>query len=339
MALPDSAYTVLRDDMKICRILNGLWQVSGAHGEIDPNAAIDDMIAYHEAGFTTWDLADHYGPAEEFIAQLRKQLKAKHGDDALNDMLAFTKWVPRPIRITREVVEEAVDLSMQRMQVDVLDMMQFHWWEYRDSGYLSAVNHLSYMVIEGKIRHLGLTNFDTRHVENIMTNGVRISSNQVQYSVIDQRPEVKMVPLFEDSGLVIFAYGALAGGLLTDRFLGQPEPTDAQLDTASLRKYKRIIDMWGDWALFQELLQTMRGIADKYGVSIANIAVRYVVDKPAVAGVIVGTRLSVSEHREETVRVFDFELDTKDLDAIHDVTDTGNDLYKIIGDCGDEYRR
>ena len=50
-------------DLRICRILNGLWQISGAHGAIDPQRAIAQMFNYHQAGFTSWDLADHYGPA------------------------------------------------------------------------------------------------------------------------------------------------------------------------------------------------------------------------------------------------------------------------------------
>jgi len=58
MPLPASSRVRFADDLIICRILNGMWQVSGAHGAIDPERAVDAMSAYHEAGFTTWDLAD-----------------------------------------------------------------------------------------------------------------------------------------------------------------------------------------------------------------------------------------------------------------------------------------
>jgi aryl-alcohol dehydrogenase-like predicted oxidoreductase len=339
MTLPEQAYTQFTDDLRICRLLNGMWQVSGGHGEIDRGAALEAMMAYHDDGFTTWDLADHYGPAEDFIGEFRKRLAKAKGEAALGNVQAFTKWVPRPVRISAGVVEKAVKTSMERMGVEQIDLMQFHWWEYRDSGYLSALNQLAFMVRKGVIKALGLTNFDTRHMRNLQDNGIWITSNQVQFSIIDRRPEVQMIPFNEENDVKLLAYGTLAGGLLTDRYLDQPEPGRDQLTTASLRKYKGMIDQWGDWTLFQELLGVLRGVADQYNVSIANVATRYVLDKSTVAGVIVGARLGVSDNREENKRVFDFALTDDDLDKIHEVTDKANDLFKIIGDCGAEYRR
>ena len=67
MTLPDDSHYDLAPDMRICRLLNGMWQVSGAHGPIDPGAAVRGMFDYLDAGLNTWDLADHYGPAEDFI--------------------------------------------------------------------------------------------------------------------------------------------------------------------------------------------------------------------------------------------------------------------------------
>src|ERR671924_360790 len=92
-------------DLRICRILNGMWQVSGAHGPIPRREAIDNMFAYHDAGFTTWDLADHYGPAEDFIGEFRRQLAAARGVEVLANIQAFTKWVPRLEPMTRPIVE------------------------------------------------------------------------------------------------------------------------------------------------------------------------------------------------------------------------------------------
>src|SRR6185436_5338979 len=115
MPLPDLAYLAFAGDMTICRVLNGLWQVSGGHGAINPEKAIPEMLAYHDAGFTTWDLADHYGPAEDFIGQFRMLLVKERGADALKQSLAFTKWVPRPERMTRQVVEAAINVSLRRM--------------------------------------------------------------------------------------------------------------------------------------------------------------------------------------------------------------------------------
>src|SRR5262249_51211237 len=152
----------------------GLWQVSGAHGQIDPRAAIEGMLALHAAGFTTWDLADHYGPAEDFIGEFRRRLIATQGPTALDGVQAFTKWVPRGGPVSRQMVRNAVDVSLRRMDVPALDLLQFHWWEYEDPGYLTALDYLAAEQAEGRIRYLALTNFDTRHLKAIVDHGIPI---------------------------------------------------------------------------------------------------------------------------------------------------------------------
>src|SRR5579863_6803638 len=105
MQLPQSSRLQLTPDLNICRILNGMWQVSGAHGAIDPERAVESMFDYADAGFTTFDLADHYGPAEEFIGEFRRRFEKRRGRDALSGVRAFTKWVPPPSAMTRAGVE------------------------------------------------------------------------------------------------------------------------------------------------------------------------------------------------------------------------------------------
>jgi aryl-alcohol dehydrogenase-like predicted oxidoreductase len=339
MNLPASSRLQFTPDLNICRVLNGMWQVSGAHGRIYPPSAISAMFKYVDAGFTTWDLADHYGPAEDFIGEFRRQLIATRGKEALSNIQAFTKWVPRPARMTRELVEENINISLRRMGVESLDLMQFHWWEYRDKNYLDALKYMAELQAEGKIKHLALTNFDTEHLQIITEAGIKIVSNQVQFSLVDRRPEVNMIPFCQQHDIKLFTYGTICGGLLSEKYLGKPEPRGFDLTTASLKKYKNMIDGWGGWRLFQELLSTLKEVADKYSVTIPNVAVRYILDKPTVAGVIVGARLGVSEHIEDNVRVFNFTLDAEDLNQINAVSSKSRDLYQLIGDCGDEYRR
>ena len=340
MTLPENAYIQFTADLRICRLLNGMWQVGGGHGRIDPKEAVNEMIAYHEAGFTTWDLADHYGPAEDFIGQFRERLLGKYGpQEVIKNSQAFTKWVPRPGPMTRPLVEDAMNISLRRMKTDTLDLLQFHWWDYADERYLNALKHMADIRDGGKIRHLALTNFDTENVQRITDNGIRIVSNQVQFSIIDRRPEVSMIPYCQQHDISLLAYGTFCGGLLSEKYLDQPEPGYNALRTSSLRKYKNMIDAWGGWALFQQLLGVLKIIADKHKVSIPNVAVRFVLDQPAVAGVIVGARLGISQHRDDNARVFDFALDADDLSSIEAISAQANDLYQRIGDCGDEYRR
>jgi aryl-alcohol dehydrogenase-like predicted oxidoreductase len=322
----------LAPNLKICRVLNGMWQVAGAHGHINPQAAVEEMTKYHNAGFTTWDLADIYGPAEDFIGDFRRRLP----EQERQKFQALTKWVPEPQRITKQIAEASIDRSLMRMNASSLDLVQFHWWDYNNPYYIDALKHLSDLRDKGKIKNVGLTNFDTERMQVMKDANLQIVSNQVQYSIVDGRPEVKMAQFCRDNKASLLAYGTICGGLLSERYLGKPEPYN--LDTASLKKYKRMIDAWGGWQLFQELLSILKGIAQHHGVSIENVATRYILDKPAVAGVIIGARLGIADHRDDNARVFGFRLDKDDNGSIEEVCKKSNDLFEMIGDCGDEYR-
>lgn len=230
---------------------------------------------------------------------------------------------------------------MKRMGVDKLDMLQFHWWDYSDSRYLDALAYLSELQHEGLIGELSLTNFNTRHLNEIIKKGISISSNQVQYSIIDHRPEQKMIKLCREHGIKLLAYGTLGGGLISDRYLNKEEPVKrAELHTASLGKYKQMIDAWGSWELFQELLSNLSEIAQAHNSTIANVACRYILDKPEVAGIILGCRFGVpgAEHIEENLKLLDLEFTSDEIQKLEQTLSKGNDLFETTGDCGDEYR-
>ncbi len=166
-----------------------------AHRTDQPPSCHSGDVQILDAGFTTWDLADHYGHLfKTLIGEFRCQLTATRGKDALSKIQAFTKWVPRPGKMTKKLVEENIDISLRRMKdVESLDLMQFHWWEYQDKNYLDALKYMAELQDEGKISILGLTNFDTENLKLITEAGIKIVSNQVQFSLIDRRPEVNMV--------------------------------------------------------------------------------------------------------------------------------------------------
>jgi aryl-alcohol dehydrogenase-like predicted oxidoreductase len=328
----------LAPGLGICRILNGMWQVSGAHGRIEREKALGSMAAHVDAGFTTWDLADHYGPAEDFVGEFRRRYAAEHGEPALAGLQFCTKWVPRPSPMPPTVVDAAIATSRRRMATETIDLVQFHWWDYADRRYLDALAHLVDLRDAGAVRYLALTNFDTKRLAGILDHGIPIVSNQVQFSLIDRRPEVRMAPFCRERGVHLLAYGTLCGGLLSQRYLGQPDPRGSALDTASLQKYKRMVDVWGGWTLFQELLAALNDVATRHAVGIPTVAVRWVLDRPAVAGAILGRRLGLTDHRADNTRVFAVRLDAEDHGRIEAALAESRDLLSLIGDCGDEYR-
>ncbi|KAL6341951.1 hypothetical protein AAG906_038196 [Vitis piasezkii] len=330
------------DSLDICRVLNGMWQTSGGWGRIDRNDAVEAMLRYADAGLSTFDMADHYGPAEDLYGIFINRVRRERPPEFVDKVRGLTKWVPPPVKMTSNFVRESINVSRKRMDVAALDMLQFHWWDYSNTGYLDALKHLTDLKEEGKIKTVALTNFDTERLQIILENEIPVVSNQVQHSIVDMRPQQKMAELCQLTGVKLITYGTVMGGLLSEKFLDTniAIPFSAPpLNTPSLQKYKRMVDAWGGWSLFQTLLRTLKTVATKHGVSIPTVAVKYVLDQPAVAGSMVGVRLGLSEHINDSNAVFSLVLDEDDVNSIQEVLKKGKDLLRVIGDCGDEYRR
>lgn len=143
--------------------------------------------------------------------------------------------------------------------------------------------------------------------------------------------------------LRLLTYGSFCGGFLSDRWLNTPAPnvysTISSL-TPSQRKYFDMISAWGSWAEFQALLQTLRSIADLHSVDISNVSTRWVLQRPEVGIVIVGSRLGLSSNTEANLNAFTFELTEEDLTKIDEAAlgARAKALFEAIGDCGTEYR-
>lgn len=322
----------LAPGFSISRVLTGLWQIADMErksGMLDATATAAAMKPYVDAGFTTFDMADHYGSAEIIAGRFRQQ----HGPEAVQ---LLTKWVPEPGPVSREDVRRAVQRSLDRMQVERLDMLQFHAWNYADPGYLDCLFWLQELKEEGLVRHLGLTNFDTAHLRIVVNSGINVVSNQVCFSLLDQRASRGMVELCQQHGIKLLAFGTLAGGFLTERWINKPEPEWDRLETWSQMKYGRFIKEAGDWDTLQNLLQILEDIARRHGVSIANVACRYILEQPAVGGIIIGARLGKTAHIEDNLRLFQFALDETSRRRIDGALAK---LRPIHGDCGDEYRK
>lgn len=326
-------HTKLAADLTISRILTGLWQIADMERDgqvIDLEATAQGMQAYFDAGLTTFDMADHYGSAELIAGIFAQQT----GPEKLQ---LLTKWVPDANGPrSKGRVREAVERSLQRLQMDKVDLLQYHAWNYADPSWLDELFWLQELKEEGLIRHIGLTNFDTAHLNMVLQSGIRVVSNQVSYSLIDQRAAGRMTELCQQHGVKILAFGTLAGGFLSQKWLGQADSPTEELATWSQMKYKRYIDIAGGWPLFQQLLQTLASIAEQHDVSIANIATKYILEQPAVGGVIIGARLGQSAHIQENTRLLDFELSSDSFTRIQEAVAA---LQPIPGDCGDEYRK
>lgn len=202
------------------------------------------------------------------------------------------------------------------------------------------------------VTHIGLCNFDSKHTieacEYLLekTGSVGLVSNQVQFSVLDSRPLKEMVHTCRKYNLQLLTYGSFCGGFLADTWRDHPTPPDSYGQTPltpSQRKYLDTLHAWGTWADFQTLLSVLGGVAKKHGVSVANVAARWVLQQAAVGAVLVGTRLGVSARWDDNLATFGWELSAEDMAVVNAAAlgkdgEKTNGIFGKMGDCGQEYR-
>jgi aryl-alcohol dehydrogenase-like predicted oxidoreductase len=304
------------------RIISGGWQLSRGHrqADFDPGSAVRQLQRLANAGLDTFDCGDIYVGVEALLGKLLR---------VSPDAQVHTKFVPDRDalpHIDRKHVEGIIDRSLRRLGVERLDLVQFAWWDYQVPGYVETALWLDEQRRAGKIRLLGATNFDVSHLAEIVEAGVPLVAHQVQYSLLDRRPERGMVELCRQHGVHLLAYGTLGGGFLSEHYLDRPDPTPP-LANRSLVKYRLMIDEFGSWDRFQELLATLGRIASRHGVSIANVATRWTLEKAGVAAAIVGA--FDAGHLDDNLKVFSFDLAEEDLHDLVPFADAGpvGDVY------------
>lgn len=302
----------LTPNYRISRVIKGGWQLSDGHSNEVSSDPVADMFAFVEHGINSFDCADIYTGVEELIGRF---VLANNQLDTPWPVKIHTKYVPdfnELAGLTKAKVEEIIDRSLARLHVEQLDMVQFHWWNYEVPGCVEAAIWLNELQQAGKIDLLSTTNFNTVSTREILDAGVALATTQVQYSLLDPRAEKALIPLCGDHDMHLLSYGTLAGGFLSQRWLGASEPNG--LENRSLIKYHLMIEEIGGWELFQTLLQTLNDIAGKHDTTVSTVASRWVLEQPQVAAVIIGSRNA--DHVERYHDLFRLTLDDADLAAI-----------------------
>lgn len=311
----------LRPGYTISQVIKGGWQLSGDHGEVDQSTAVRDMLEFVDAGITTFDCADIYTGVESMIGEFINLVRQERGESALDKIKVHTKFVPDYAQLhqmSRGYVETIIDRSLERLRLPRLNLVQFHWWDYQIPGYLKTLHILQELQQAGKIDKISVTNFDATHIVEICDSGIDLVSAQVQYSLLDQRPAGRFTDVCRANNVHMLCYGVLAGGFLTQKWLGISDP-GYQFVNRSLVKYRLIIDEFGGWDLFQTLLTAMSKIAERHHVELSTVAVRYALDQPQVAAAIVGARYS--RYLPQTVAAFDFDFNATDRAELAAVLD------------------
>ena len=308
--MADITRTWLAPGYSVASVINGCWQLTPDHGggparETDIFNMFAELV---EHGFTTFDCADIYTGVEHLLGRFRSRLADP------DRIQIHTKLVPDKStlhQLTANQVDAVIDRSLKRLGVECLDLVQFHWWDYRVAGLELLTERLLKAQQAGKIRLLGATNFDTAHIRQMLRGDIPVISLQTQYSLLDRRPEKHMAALAAESGVGLLPYGVLAGGFLSDKYLGARPPLASN---RSLTKYRLMIEETGGWDAFQELLQVLSRIAGKHAVTIDLVAAKWALSRPAVKAIILGA--GSKSRALHNLKLAELELDTEDLQAI-----------------------
>ena len=288
--------TELRSGYSISRIIKGGWQLAGGHGSFDRQQAVDDMLRFVDKGITTFDCADIYTGVEEMIGDAVSQLRQREGAPVEERIQVHTKLVPDLDSLTtirHSDIEAIIDRSLKRLNLEQLHLVQFYWWDLSLGDPLASLDILKTLKAKGKIRYLGCTNWDQFAMQGFVDKDFDMVSAQVQYSLLDNRPAGDFSQWCSDNDIQILCYGVLAGGFLTDRWLGQPDP-GFTFENRSLIKYRLIIEDFGGWDLFQSLLGTLDDIGKQHGVPLSAVATSYMLRQPQVAATIIGARTAAN---------------------------------------------
>ena len=270
----------------ISRLIRGGWQL-GRGRSADP---LDDLAAFARAGITTFEVSDTYAGAEALLGRFLAEAPTRLGAETARRIKVHTRYTASlgTEAPSRAGVTASIDRSLQRLGAERLDLLQLQWWDFARPGLLEVAGWLVDLAEDGKVDRLGVTNFGIAPLKRLLAAGLPIISNQIQFSLVDRRARNGLAEVCRSAGIALLAYGTLAGGFLTERWLGRPDPLaggDAALDTP---EYRFLIDEAGGWDAHQELLHALREIAAVHRASVVTVALSWVLDQPGVAAALVG---------------------------------------------------
>ncbi len=306
----------LRPGYSISSIIKECSSPNGTRHGLDSATELADLAALFDAGITTIDCGDGDPDFERVLGSFRQDLHRTHGVTKAQSLRVHTKFIPdrfSSYAVGQDQVECSIDQSLARLGMEALDLVQLQWSVDDTSGSLDILGYLALMQAKGKVRYLGIANADTEDLGMLMRSGIDLATAQVPFSLIDQRPKDQFVRLCEEHNIALFASGTLAGGFISHRWLGAPDPGH-EFDNHVLARHRMVIDAFGGWGLFQELLLALSGIAARHGVPLGGIALRAMHDHADVSSVIL--RASYADHVENFLKAFSFAPTVRDREAL-----------------------
>lgn len=266
----------------VSRLIRGGWQLGRDHSA----EALDDLTAFSRAGLTTFEVSDTYEGAEVLLGRFLAEAPTRLGAETARRIKVHTRYTA-PLGSgapSRADVTASIDRSLQRLGTERLDLLQIQWWDFDSPGLIAVTGYLADLATAGKIGGLGVANFGIAPLTELVESGIPLVSNQVQYSVLDRRPENGLIEYCRGARVALLSFGALAGGFLTDQWRGRSD----SVRSTGPAEYRCIVDEAGAWDALQTVLGVLNELAKARDSDIATMALAWVLGRVGVAATLIG---------------------------------------------------
>ena len=313
--------------------------------ESDEQTSHAQLDTYVEAGGTLIDTADVYsaGASEEIIGRwLAKQTESLRSQVVLATKGRFPMGSgPNDAGLSRRHLRDALDASLARLQVDAVDLYQLHAFDPH-TPLDETLQFLTDAVREGKIAYVGLSNYTGWQIQKIVDLAEFHAlacpvTLQPQYNLLVREIEWEIVPACRSTGLGLLPWSPLGGGWLTGKYTRESRPAGAtrlgENPDRGVEAYDRRSTQQRTW----DVIDAVQSIARARGVTMAQVALAWLVGRPMVSSVILGAR--TLEQLQENLGAADLHLSTDEADQLDAVSDPAPADYPYGGPGVDQRSR
>jgi aryl-alcohol dehydrogenase-like predicted oxidoreductase len=299
-------------DLMVSEISLGSWMTYG--GAVERDRAEACVAKAFEVGIDFIDTANVYsgGGAEEFLGEV---LADRPRDSYILATKLFFPMSDSDRGLSREQVAKQIDASLARLRTDHVDLYQCHRYDWH-TPLEETMEALTEVVRQGKARYLGFSEWPVDKIREAQAmDGVEhFVSSQPQYSMIWRGPERDVIPASRELGISQIVWSPLGQGILTGKYLpGAPPPGDSR---AAHKRMNYFMDRARDQVLL-ERVERLRPVADELGLSMAQLALAWVLREENVAAAIIGA--TRPEQVSDNAAASGIELDTATLERIDEI--------------------
>src|SRR4051812_40361282 len=310
-------YTTLgRSGLQVSRIAFGTWQVSGEWGSYDADEAQQAIRHAHELGVTFFDTAQAYGfgASEEVLADaLRSELDSDRDSLVIATKGGINPGSDRSRNSGRDYLRSGVESSLTAMKIDHIDLYQVHWPDPQ-TPFEDTAGYLQELVDEGKIRHVGVSNYDEQQMAAF--DRVRpVETLQPPYHLFRRSVEASIWPYVREHDIGVLVYSPLGSGLLTGTMT-----EDTTFDDGDWRSQATAFT-GESFRTNLAVVKRLKQFAAGKGIEVSQLAIAWVLAQPEVDVAIVGARSR--RNIERSLAAVDIELDASDLAEIDHITMDG----------------